>query len=68
MAKRRFRILVIDLKVNLDLCFNCGACASICPFDLINVMDGKVTVEEGCTDCGLCSDACPVGAIEIDEK
>lgn len=57
-----------SLKINRGLCFNCGACASVCPFDLINVMERKVTVDDGCPDCGLCVDACPVGAIEIDEE
>lgn len=56
---------MISLKVNLDLCFYCGACASVCPLDLIDVMDNTVKVREGCTDCGLCADTCPVGAIEI---
>lgn len=47
-------------------CYNCGACTSVCPLDLIDVLDRTIKVREGCTDCGLCADACPVGAIKID--
>lgn len=56
-----------NLEVNLERCYNCGACASVCPLDLIDVMDRGIKVRDGCTDCGLCADACPVGAIEIAE-
>lgn len=57
-----------SLKVDLSICFNCGACASVCPLDLIEVKDRNINVRDGCTDCGLCADACPVGAIKIAEK
>lgn len=59
--------MVSDLiEISQEKCFNCGACASVCPLDLIEVRDGKVEVREGCTDCGLCVKTCPVGAIEIE--
>lgn len=57
-----------DLKVNSGQCYFCGACASVCPLNLIDVLDNSIKVREGCTDCGLCSDTCPVGAIKVVEK
>lgn len=55
------------MRVEISECYNCGACASVCPLNVIEVMDRYVKVKEGCTECGLCADTCPVGAIEIAE-
>jgi ferredoxin len=57
---------VVNLRIKVSACFKCGACASVCPVDVIEVKDKSIKVKEGCTDCGLCSDTCPVGAIEIE--
>ncbi|MFP4005946.1 MAG: 4Fe-4S binding protein, partial [Candidatus Hadarchaeia archaeon] len=53
---------MISLEVIDEICFKCGACASLCPLNLIYVYDSSVRVEEGCTDCGMCADVCPVEA------
>jgi ferredoxin len=56
------------MKVDASTCMRCGACASVCPLNLIEVLDAQVKVGDKCTDCGACAKACPVGAIEIERK
>lgn len=54
------------MKVDGTNCIRCGACASVCPVNVIEVSDVQVRVEKGCTNCGLCERVCPVGAIKIE--
>lgn len=56
------------MKINIDKCYNCGACSSVCPSNLIDVTDRIIKIREGCTKCNFCAEACPVGAIDIEEK
>lgn len=53
-------------RVEMDRCIFCGACASVCPVDVIEVSGAGVTVGEGCTLCGLCAIACPLEAISVE--
>jgi len=53
------------LEVNASRCLRCGACASVCPLNLIEVSDVEVRVGKGCTTCGLCARVCPLGAIAL---
>jgi len=58
----------MGLKINLEECVGCGNCTSVCPFDLIKVVRGKVRIDEsGCTLCGACVDACGYYAITIEK-
>jgi coenzyme F420 hydrogenase subunit beta len=41
-----------------DLCCGCGACAAVCPEDVITVDEFPKLVGE-CTDCGFCLSQCP---------
>ncbi len=57
------------IKVDKEKCFDCGACISLCP---VNVMtydeaDAVLFDEEKClgSTCALCIDACPVRAIKL---
>ncbi|BFI77011.1 4Fe-4S binding protein [Sulfurisphaera ohwakuensis] len=44
----------------------CIQCITSCPFNLINIADGKLYINtEGCTGCGLCASSCPTGAINL---
>ncbi|MBS3815465.1 MAG: 4Fe-4S binding protein [Hadesarchaea archaeon] len=54
------------MKVNPIICINCGACASVCPVNAIEVLNNQVNVLESCTNCGLCEKTCPLGAIKIE--
>lgn len=50
--------------IDPDKCTNCGACASVCRFDAISVVDGQHVVSKmGCEGCGYCARVCPSNAI-----
>lgn len=62
--------------IEKDLCSGCYICASICPFNAIEMQlekvegSGKskaVVLEAMCQGCGLCDPACPSGAIKIQQ-
>lgn len=47
-------------------CIGCGTCVDICPFDAIELNEGKSVVNyEKCMGCGVCQTACPNGAAKI---
>ncbi len=56
------------MKVNQDICVRCGACSGACPFDAIDVTDGRVRSNSRCTECGICEKVCPLGAIKVERK
>ncbi|HEY9069165.1 MAG TPA: electron transfer flavoprotein subunit alpha [Candidatus Ozemobacteraceae bacterium] len=49
--------------VNKDTCIGCGACVSACPFQAIEMRDGKAVITDKCTMCGACVAVCPAEAI-----
>lgn len=47
-------------------CVFCGACASNCRFDAINLFKSKYIVDEyACEGCGVCEYVCPTKAIHL---
>jgi electron transfer flavoprotein alpha subunit/NAD-dependent dihydropyrimidine dehydrogenase PreA subunit len=54
--------------IDYDLCTGCKRCEKICPYNGIEVKDGKAVVNERCTSCGVCIDTCPENAISSDVK
>ena len=47
-------------------CLGLGSCATACPQDAIQVVDGVAMVNrKRCIGCGLCVKACPKGLIEL---
>jgi electron transfer flavoprotein alpha subunit/NAD-dependent dihydropyrimidine dehydrogenase PreA subunit len=54
--------------IDYDLCTGCKRCEKICPYNGIEVKDGKALVNERCTSCGACIDTCPENAISSDVK
>jgi electron transfer flavoprotein alpha subunit len=52
------------IKILNDKCIGCGICEKKCPFDAINMIDGKAVIRDNCTLCGVCVEVCPVDAIE----
>jgi coenzyme F420 hydrogenase subunit beta len=40
-------------------CIRCGGCIVACPFQCINLVDGKPTLIKTCKECGICSKVCP---------
>jgi ferredoxin len=55
------------VEVDVDECFSCGTCVSLCPVEAISVdKDGSVVFDrEKCvgSTCSACVDACPARAI-----
>ncbi|MFH1014490.1 MAG: FAD-binding protein [Nitrospirota bacterium] len=59
----------MPLIVNRDKCNGCETCLSSCPFDAIEIKEGKASINEYCNICRACLSACPEGAIiEIKEE
>jgi electron transfer flavoprotein alpha subunit len=56
----------MGIEVNLEECVGCGNCTSACPFGLIEMVQGKAKIKDGCTLCGACVDACGYYAITIE--
>src|SRR5213596_3987850 len=56
--------VVVDFRIDPELCVACLACVRVCPSDAVAVEDKKVwIVDEACTRVGLCLPACPHEAI-----
>lgn len=54
------------LRVDQEKCINCGACAAVCPNEVIAVDQGgpKESGIGTCISCGHCVAVCPVEAID----
>jgi electron transfer flavoprotein alpha subunit len=49
--------------VKIDKCSGCETCVDSCPFDAIEIKDGKAFINEYCNSCMSCLSVCPEGAI-----
>jgi heterodisulfide reductase subunit A len=47
-----------------DLCIGCASCVTVCPYNAIEMVDGKAcTIVAACKGCGSCAASCPKKAI-----
>jgi len=51
-----------------EVCIQCGACASFCPTEALNIDRKTMEVSfnnKKCVVCGMCLDCCPTRAIKL---
>ncbi len=70
MSQGKVELELITATVDEEICGGCGACAQVCPFNAIEMVekDGRrvAEVEEvSCEGCGQCAAACPSGAMQL---
>ena len=53
----------MSVIVKIDKCSGCETCVDSCPFDAIEIKDGKAFINEYCNSCMSCLAVCPEGAI-----
>ena len=61
----------ITARVDEALCAGCGICATLCPYNAIELKSdngkrGSSVITALCKGCGTCAASCPSGAISMD--
>lgn len=54
--------------IDTDLCNGCKRCVKACPYEGVEIRDGKAHILERCTSCGACIETCKQKAILTDAK
>jgi len=57
------RLSIFRVKIDLDLCTNCGACVRACPLDAAKGRVAGKVFPADCFSCARCLNVCPVDAI-----
>jgi len=57
------RLSIFRVKIDRDLCTNCGACVSACPLDAAKDRVAGKAFPADCFSCARCLNVCPVDAI-----
>jgi thioredoxin reductase (NADPH) len=59
----------VTLHPHIDLtnCIGCGSCVSVCPENVLGIVNGRAAIINGlkCVGHGLCAEVCPVQAISL---
>jgi ferredoxin len=55
----------MEIKIDEKTCTGCGLCKKACLYDAIEIIDGRVVVNDSCVFCGACIDVCKSDSIEI---
>lgn len=62
------RSMAGSIRRDEEKCYQCGACAGICPTGALSVRRPEMAIvfdENKCTACGLCVGVCPARAMEV---
>ena len=54
--------------IDADLCNGCKRCQKACPYEGVEMRDGKAHILDRCTSCGACIEPCKPKAILTDAK
>ena len=54
------------ILVNPELCTGCARCLRACPYEALELVEGKAFINDRCTLCGTCIEICPEGALSSD--
>ena len=52
-----------SMKYKADYCGYCGACVTVCPHEILKLIENGIIIGTGCDDCGNCTIVCPLGAM-----
>lgn len=56
----------MGIEINPENCTGCASCQAVCPFGVIDVVDGTARIGDGCNLCGACVETCAFEAIKIE--
>ncbi len=54
------------LDIDRGKCNLCEICLAACPFGALEIVDGRLVVDEQCNLCAACIDVCPQAALSIE--
>lgn len=65
--KNKYMKNVNTLKVNPSKCIGCNMCVTVCPHEVFELVDKKVTIInlDDCIECGACAKNCPKDIINV---
>ena len=54
------------MKYKADYCGYCGACVTVCPREILKLIENGIIIDTGCDECGHCTIVCPLGAMVLE--
>ncbi|MGC9517520.1 MAG: 4Fe-4S binding protein [Methanomicrobiales archaeon] len=51
------------MQVDREKCGSCGACVSVCPNNVLLILENYLKIEKHCKKCNNCTIVCPLGAL-----
>lgn len=57
----------MGVRILTEKCKGCKLCMKSCPFNAIEIKDGKAVLNDSCTGCGACETSCKFKAIEVEK-
>jgi electron transfer flavoprotein alpha subunit len=57
----------MSVFVDIDLCDGCRRCLRTCPYDAVEIVEGKARIGDRCTDCAACLAVCKTEALRLEK-